>query len=247
MFWLRALLSLALLASCRSAGEPGASARPVQNAKPHPPGAEPNWVAESIFSDPSEGMTYAVGRQPIDSAPLSSCPKDSLLLKKAEAAARQQLLEFGIQEADARSADLRFAWFDGLGTLHVVAGLKAEAPEGTKHLAPKGGAAGPAAIEAARAAIALEVSRSGVCEDPHRRAEFPCCGPANTFCSDATRFDQKSPDGTCSCGAEAPCLHDFVCEARQGDKKCICRGDSCPCAPMIKCKPGQTCQDGRCF
>ena len=242
-----ALVLIALLPGCRSAGEPKVAPSAKQVSAPYPEGSEPNWVAESLFSDPSEGVTYAVGQQSIGEGPLAACPKDTLLLKKAEAAARERMVAAGVAGSEARSAEVRYALFDGLGTLFVVAGLRAEAPEGTKHLAPKGGAGGPATIEAARAALALEVARSGVCDDPHRRAELPCCGSASTFCSDPERFDQRNADGTCACGADTPCLHDFRCETRQGQKKCICRGERCPCAAMIKCKPGQTCEDGRCF
>lgn len=241
------LVLLLLLASCRSGGEPTMAARSMENADPHPPGAEPNWVHEDLFYDPSEGISYAVGRASMGAEALTACPKDSLLLKRAEAAARERLTSLALSPEAVRGAEVRLAWFDGRGGLYVVAGASVEAPEGTKHLAPKGGAAGPAAIEAARAAIALELRRSGVCADPHRRAEFPCCGSAKTFCSDPTRFDRTNEDGTCACGEHEPCLHDFRCEARQGEKKCICRGARCPCAPMIQCKDGQTCQNGRCF
>lgn len=244
---LGSLLLLLLLVGCRTAGEPPAPVRTLENADPYPAGAPPNWVGEDLVFDPSEGTLYAVGRQVIGSQPLAECPKDTLLLKRAEATARERLSAAQLPPEAVRAAELRLAWFDGLGTLYVVVATSVPAPQGAKHLAPRGGAGGPAAVEAARAAIALELRRSGVCEDPHRRGSFPCCGSAKTFCADPTRFDRKSESGTCQCGEFEPCLHDFRCEERQGSKKCICRGERCPCSPMIKCKEGQTCQEGRCF
>jgi hypothetical protein len=247
MRWVPMLLLIALLGACRGAGEPVGPTRSLENAEPYPAGTEPNWSSEDLFFDPSENLVYAVGRALIGSGSLDTCPKDSLLLKKAESVAQDRLIAAGAPRAAVQTAEARLAWFDGLGGLHVVVGVDSPAPAGAKHLAPKGGAGGPASIEAARAAIALELRRSGACRDPKRRAEFPCCGPLNTFCADPRRFDRESPDGTCGCGAFEPCLHDFLCEQRQGEKKCLCRGDNCPCAPMIKCKEGQTCQNGRCF
>ena len=138
------------------------------------------------------------------------------------------------------------AWLDRpAGVVHVL--VAAPTPSGAAALRPgeRAWTTGERASGVVARITTAERARfeaAGVCKDPHRRADFPCCGPVGEMCHDPARFDTQTPP-RCACGELGrPCLQDFACEGG----RCVCRGPACPC-DILRCREGQTCGDGRCY
>jgi hypothetical protein len=139
---------------------------------------------------------------------------------------------------------VKLGWFDGRRTLYALAEIEVSRPLPAH--APKGGIPIARLESTIKDAARAHLEATGVCRDPYKRLEVACCGGAATFCSDPKRFDRGLPGGKCACGDGPPCHQDYLCEERQGSKKCICRGPSCPCE-IRGCAAGQTCGDARCY
>lgn len=146
--------------------------------------------------------------------------------------------------ATLKNAEVKTGWFDGRRTLYALATIPSD--KALPAHTPTGGVPILQLATVIKDAARAHLDQLGSCRDPYRRLDVKCCGGAATFCSDTARFDRGLPGGKCACNDGPPCHHDFVCEERQGQKKCICRGASCPCE-VRNCPLGQTCGDGRCY
>jgi hypothetical protein len=258
-------LALFILASCAPRATPTKPAKkaPVEAAA-RPSGPRPEWIDKSAFVEESDTAlhVYAVAACPIDEKDV--CWKPPILLQTCRNRALSELAK-AIGETQQTVADHALAttasatidqaavnrgWFDGDRTIYAVAeqlrAKDAALPTPLPRASFAGGSPLPRLEESLREGARASLRRRGICEDPHQRPRFPCCGGADTFCSDRSRFDAELPGGRCKCGAGTPCLYDFKCTERQGQKKCICQGAKCPC-DVFNCKKGQTCGDGRCY
>jgi hypothetical protein len=227
-------------------------------------GAKPGWIAENAFVDEEEESfhVYAVAACPIEDKDV--CWKPPLLIQACRNRALAELAKaIGSTSQDVQDSALvttasatidhavvNRGWYDGDRTLYAVAEQlrPKDAPKVNALVRSKlsGGATIPRLEESVRNGAKAALERSGVCRDPHRRSSYACCGRADTFCSDPTRFDAQLGGGKCKCGDFLPCLFDFRCLDREGKKKCLCQGAKCPCEGL-NCKKGQTCGDGRCY
>lgn len=259
----------ALFTACTAA--PGAApsnapAGPAADPAPAGPaatGPQPAWITKETFTARREGLVfgYGVGKVELDEATLAGCWDARLMIKAAENRGRAALAQLysGVdptatpgKEVDLGQlglAEAELGWYDGARTLWVL--VRAPTPQGKKlpppePSAPDGGLPPEGLIEALRAANQATLEAEGKCSDPHLRSTLPCCGLPEAFCSDPSRYDTQAADGTCSCGGAAPCLFDFTCGERNGERRCLCNGPKCPCE-VRNCNRGETCGDGRCY
>jgi hypothetical protein len=218
-----------------------------------------------VFYDDQSGAPrlYAVAACPID-AKEEPCWRPPILIKACRNRALSELgkvvgttSEQQSEEAASttstatiRRAEVNVGWYDGDKTIYALAeqsvsmdlvNAKSVAP-----LAPSGGVPLTRLESDVRSGARAHLDALGVCKDPYHRMEIKCCGGAETFCSDKSRFDAELPHGKCRCGESKPCLFDFKCSIKAGKSKCVCQGKKCPC-DILNCKVGQTCGDGRCF
>jgi hypothetical protein len=265
------LLALLLaLTACTSTGPRDPRAR---DTAAH---GRPRWTEGAAFVEArAEGgvVLHGVGSEAIDGLG-ERCVETRLVVERASTKARVELAKLAALATSTVSgaiastttstdgatttrailtgAETTRAWFDGEGTVFVLVSMALSAaapssyPEALRGDAPSGGAAVSTIPGAVARANRAKLEASGACADPRRREALPCCGPLDTFCADPTRFDHRPTADTCACGAGAPCLHDYRCEVRGGAPRCLCRGESCPCAEL-ECRDGQTCEDARCF
>lgn len=208
----------------------------------------PAWVHQEPFAvtTASVARAYATAHAPLPGG--SECADATSVLTTATNRARATLVRALSGEASGTIAGLEAvsAWLDTpAGVVHVL--VAAPVPAGTAALRPgdRAWTTGERASGVVARITTAERARfeaAGVCKDPHRRADFPCCGPVAQMCHDPARFDSHTPP-RCACGELGrPCLHDFACEGG----RCVCRGAACPC-DILRCREGQTCGDGRCY
>lgn len=237
----RASLLLLLVAACRL---PGAAPEATKPKGPAPPA----WVGRTTFTE--GGTSYGVGQAKVEA---QGCWEPGLLIgaavNRARAALGPELAQGPEEERRLRLTKLErseplVGWFDGDRTVYTLVGISTSTAGRTGP--PPEGVPPLQLADRLRAHNLAELNREGACSNPHRRADLPCCGPLKTFCTDPTRYDVKGSNGVCGCGSAAPCLYDFLCQDRGGKKQCRCAGNKCPCG-ILKCDPGETCQDGRCF
>lgn len=253
----RALLALlagaALAAACPRFSAPVTAppaAAPAADAVPDAP--RPAWVGREPFAITSSTATrvYASGQAPLPGG--DTCADPGRVLEIAAGRARAAIVravdgDGAVVTGTIIGAESVAAWFDSAsGQAHLLVGapvrLRAGAPVAPGEAAWLDGERPTAASARIITAERARLDAAGLCKDPHRRAEFPCCGPVDQMCHDPARFDQQVPP-RCACGDNrGPCLQDFACESGQ----CVCRGAACPC-DILKCKVGQTCGDGRCY
>ena len=208
----------------------------------------PAWVHQEPFAvtTASVAWSYATAHAPLPGG--SECADASSVLTTATNRARAVLIRALSGEAAGTLAGLEAvsAWLDRpAGVVHVL--VAAPTPSGAAALRPgdRAWTTGERASGVVARITTAERARfeaAGVCKDPHRRADFPCCGPVGEMCHDPARFDTQTPP-RCACGELGrPCLQDFACEGG----RCVCRGPACPC-DILRCREGQTCGDGRCY
>lgn len=218
---------------------------PIEDA-PRPP-----WVHHAPFSLTSSAAgarVFATAHAPLPGG--NDCADAQRVLEIAASRARSEVIraiegEGAVAAGTLQGAETVAAWLDRPGgAVHVLVAapsrsadrVPAGEPSWAEGERPSGVSARIITAERAR------FDAAGVCKDPHRRADFPCCGPVDQMCHDPARFDTQVPP-RCACGENrAPCLQDFACESGQ----CVCRGSACPC-DILKCRVGQTCGDGRCY
>jgi hypothetical protein len=227
-------------------------------------GPRPDWIDKSAFADEGDDAlhVYAVAACPVEEKEvcwrppimMQACRNRALgELAKAIGSTQQDVEANALTTTASATIDhaaVNRAWYDGDRTVYALAEqLRAKDAEGATGL-PRAKAQGGASISKTEESVRLggraALKASGICEDAHKRSSFACCGGAEAFCSDATRYDAMTGAATCKCGAFKPCLFDFKCIERQGAKKCLCEGSKCPCEGL-NCKKGQTCGDGRCY
>jgi hypothetical protein len=232
----------------------GKKTEPVRKASV----SKPAWVeaGKFVLSSTISGDSARVGAVGVEVAPDGNpCWSSGVLLAAVKNRALAELAKTFDTTPDSEAAiallsgaTVNTGWFDGDRTLYALAVIekpRAEIP--ALSTVAVSGAVPIAQLEVSvREAGRAHLAEAGVCNDAHKRLSVACCGGAKTFCSDPARFDKGGPAGTCSCGGGDPCHQDYVCEERQGAKKCICRGASCPCE-VRDCTSGQTCGDGRCY
>jgi hypothetical protein len=245
----RSAVLLLLLPSC-------ALFAPKKNepaTKSTPASPRPSWVDQTAFivtsTTGASPRLAGVGQESV--APADPCWSSGVLLAAVKNRALAELAkvldvapESEAAIAALKGAEVRVGWFDGDHTVYALATIDAADKKLREH-APSGGVP-IAQLEAQlKEAARAHLDQTGACKDPYKRLDVKCCGGPATFCSDSSRFD-KQAGATCACGDGPPCHQDFKCEERQGAKKCICRGKSCPCE-VRGCSIGQTCGDGRCY
>ncbi|MCK6546061.1 hypothetical protein L6R52_09340 [Myxococcota bacterium] len=269
-----ATLTLALVAAlgltaCKSTSPHDPAAREAS------PTARPAWTTVAHFVTPRTegGVTLAgVGTEVVEGLD-ARCVEPRFVVERATSKARVELAKLvalgtstitgatattetstagTTTRATISGSERRRAWLDADGRVHVLIAM--DSPETTAtnypaHLRLEIPLEGVNPVEIPGRVAEFnrrQLEAAGFCADPHRRADYPCCGPSNGFCADPTRFDHRPTADTCACGTYDPCLHDFRCEVRGGAPRCLCRGPSCPCGDLT-CRDGQTCGDGRCY
>lgn len=250
---------LLFIGSCALFSGPRQEEKERQPAKP----AAPAWTAKKRFYEEENGLyrLYGVGELDLPKIEKGECPAPHLLANSALGRARAQIAAMvdgarsvyagrEVSAAELLGSEPAMGWYDGERTIFVAAKLETStAPPSLDQLerhSPNGGVAAAKVVDAVKSAMLAKLDATGVCRDPHRRMKNKCCGPAERFCSDPTRYSRKLGPDTCACGNQRPCLYDFVCEPADKGNRCVCRGPKCPCT-ILNCKEGQTCGDGRCY
>lgn len=250
---------LVFLGACALFSRPKQQEKKPEPAKP----AAPAWTSKKRFYE-QEGdvyRLYGVGEIHLPKIEKGDCPAPHLVANSALGRARAQIAAIidgarsvyagrEVSAAELLGSEPAMGWYDGERTIFVAAKLETStAPPSLEELerhTPEGGVAAGKVVDTVKAAMMAKLDATGVCKDPHRRMKNKCCGPAERFCSDPTRFSRKLGPNTCACGNQRPCLYDFVCESSDKGNRCTCRGPKCPCT-ILNCKKGQTCGDGRCY